>query len=47
MADILYYLTDSLTSFLLFIPGALVGYWLARRTLRKWGSVEGYLKGGK
>ena|GEM_PF-1251242 len=47
LADILYYLTDSLTSFLLFIPGALVGYWLARRTLRKWGSVEGYLKGGK
>ncbi len=47
LADVLYFLTDSLTSFLLFIPGALIGYWLARRALRKWGSVEQYLKGGK
>lgn len=47
LADILYYLTDSLLSFLLFIPCALVGYWLAKRALRKWGSVEEYLKGAK
>ena len=47
LADVLYFLTDSLASFMLFIPGALVGYWLARRFLHKWGSVEGYLKGGK
>lgn len=47
LADILYFLTDSLLSFLLFIPCALVGYWLAKRALRKWGSVEEYLKGAK
>lgn len=43
IADILYFLTDSLLSFLLFIPCAVVGYLLARRALRKWGSVEEYL----
>ncbi len=47
LADILYYLTDSLFSFLLFIPCAIVGYWLAKRTLRRWGSVEEYLRGHK
>ncbi|MHC1680617.1 MAG: hypothetical protein AB9860_05140 [Methanomassiliicoccales archaeon] len=47
LADVLYFLTDSLASFLLCIPFALVGYWLARRFLRKWGSVEGYLKDSK
>jgi len=43
LADILYFLTDSLLSFLLFLPCALVGYLLARRTLRRWGSVEEYM----
>lgn len=47
LADILYFLTDSLASFLLFIPCALAGYLLAKRTLRKWGSVEEYLKSRK
>jgi membrane protein implicated in regulation of membrane protease activity len=47
LADILYYLTDSLASFLLFIPFALIGYLLARRFLRKWGSVEEYMKQSK
>ncbi|HRR67330.1 MAG TPA: hypothetical protein P5063_06765, partial [Methanomassiliicoccales archaeon] len=35
LADILYYFTDSLASFLLFIPCALVGYLIAWRALRK------------
>jgi membrane protein implicated in regulation of membrane protease activity len=47
LGDVLYFLTDSLVSFLLFIPFALIGFLLARRFLRKWGSVEEYLKGGK
>ncbi|KAF5044459.1 hypothetical protein DSECCO2_491630 [anaerobic digester metagenome] len=47
LADILYFLTYSLASFLLFIPCAFAGFWLARRALRKWGSVENYLKGSK
>lgn len=47
LADVLYFFTDSLASFLLFIPCALIGYWLAKRALRKWGSVEEYLKGRK
>jgi len=47
IADIVYFFTDSLASFLLFIPFAIIGYLLARRFLRKWGSVEGYIKGGK
>ncbi len=47
LADILYYLTDSLASFLLFIPFAFIGYLLARRFLRKWGSVEEYMKQSK
>lgn len=47
LADILYFLTDSLWSFLLFIPCALVGYLLAKRALRRWDSVEEYLKGSK
>jgi len=47
LADVLYFLTDSLASFLLFIPCAFIGYWLARRAIRKWGSVEEYLKGHK
>lgn len=47
LGDVLYFFTDSLAAFLLFIPGAFVGYWLARRFMRKWGSFEGYLKGGK
>lgn len=47
LADVLYFLTDSLASFLLFIPCAIVGYWLAKRALRRWGSVEEYLKGGR
>ena len=47
LADVLYFLTDSLLSFLLFIPFALIGFLLARRFLRKCGSVEEYLKGSK
>lgn len=47
IADIVYFLTGSVAAFLLFIPGALIGYWLARRFLKKWGSVEGYIKGKK
>jgi membrane protein implicated in regulation of membrane protease activity len=47
IADIVYFLTGSVAAFLLFIPGALIGYWLARRFLNKWGSVEGYIKGNK
>ncbi len=47
LADVLYFLTDSLLSFLLIIPFALIGYLLARRFLSKWGSVEEYLKGRK
>jgi len=47
LADVLYFLTDSLLSFLLFIPFALIGFLLARRFLRKNGSVEEYLKGRK
>ncbi len=47
LADVLYFLTDSLLSFLLSIPFALIGFLLARRFLRKCGSVEEYLKGGK
>ncbi len=47
LADILYFLTDSLLSFLLFIPCAIVGYLLAKRALRKWGSVEEFLRGDK
>lgn len=47
LADVLYFLTDSLASFLLFIPFAFLGYLLARRFLRKWGSVEEYLKGSR
>ncbi len=42
LADVLYFFTDSLASFLLFIPCALVGYLIARRTLRKWRSSEGH-----
>ena len=47
IADIVYFFTDSLAAFLLFIPGAFAGYWLASRFLRKWGSVEKYLKDSK
>ena len=47
LANILYFLTDSLLSFLLFIPCAIVGYLLAKRALRKWGSVEEFLRGDK
>jgi len=47
LANILYFLTDSLLSFLLFIPCAIVGYLLAKRALRKWGSVEDFLRGDK
>jgi hypothetical membrane protein len=40
LADILYFFTDSLLSFLLFIPCAFVGYLLARRYMRRMGSLD-------
>jgi len=43
LADILYFLTDSLLSFLLFIPCAAIGFYLGRKTLRKWGSTEEFI----
>jgi len=46
LADVLYFLTDSLYSFLLIIPCGLIGYILGRRALLKWGSIEEYIKKG-
>jgi len=44
LADVLYFLTDSLWSFLLFIPTSVVGYYLGKRTMKKWGSMEEFVR---
>ncbi|MCG7844264.1 MAG: hypothetical protein MIO90_02400 [Methanomassiliicoccales archaeon] len=39
IGDVVYFLTDSLLAFLIVIPFALVGYYLGKRGLRKYGSL--------
>jgi len=39
IGDVVYFLTDSLWAFLILIPFALIGYYLGKRGMRKYGSL--------
>ncbi len=40
VADVVYFLTDSLQAFLLTIPFAFIGYLLGKRALRRRGTLD-------